>query len=76
MGEAKKVVQRKVKQAVAEALIRSAADLLDHWQELHENLGKEVPCTTQEARDIMVPWLLKLPGGSWDKRLGEEDIDA
>ncbi|MFB7420748.1 hypothetical protein ACFC1L_39895 [Streptomyces sp. NPDC056210] len=64
-------MKRQVKQAVAETLIRTAADMVEHWEEIFENEGSEAPCTAQEARDIIVPWLLKLPGESWDIRLGE-----
>jgi hypothetical protein len=66
-------VKREVKQAVAARLIEAAGDLIEGWDERYASVGEEPPCTYEEARKCIALWLHKLPGDSWDMRLGDID---
>lgn len=61
------------KRDVAAALIYAAGNLLENWEESYTDFNSDPPCTVEEARKIMTPWLRKLPGNAWDTRLGDPD---
>jgi hypothetical protein len=63
-------LKREVKKAVADKLIETAGDLIENWEERFEQVGEEAPCSAEEARACIARWLYKLPGDSWDSRLG------
>lgn len=66
-------MKREVKQAVALELLGAAGDLIEFWTEHFEIRGQEPPCDAEEARKCIALWLHKLPGDSWDIRLGDID---
>lgn len=63
-------MKREVKQAVADKLIEAAGDLIEMWDQRYASVGEEPPCSAEEARKCIAVWLHRLPGDSWDSRLG------
>lgn len=60
------MTENEKKAYVAQALIQQAGTLVEFWT---EQTGCE-EITATEARVMLARWLGRLPGNSWDLRLG------
>lgn len=71
----KKLTENEKKALVAEMLIHEAGTLVEFWSEKIQyrtsNLDEVQEVDAEFARKCLNTWLRRLPGASWDIRLGD-----